>query len=50
MSSLDECFLDLKNNRHLHYGNRTHRPDYNRSKDLHMIRNVHNASNIEYVI
>ncbi|XP_050442654.1 zinc finger SWIM domain-containing protein 8 homolog isoform X2 [Adelges cooleyi] len=43
--SLDECFLDLKNNRHLHYGNRTSRTDYRRSNNMHMLCNVHMPNN-----
>ncbi|XP_025198718.1 zinc finger SWIM domain-containing protein 8-like [Melanaphis sacchari] len=36
---LDECFLDLRNNRHLHFGNRTHRSEYRSRSNMPMIRN-----------
>jgi len=43
---LDECFLDLRSNRHLHYGNRTHQSDYcSRTTKVHMICNIHMSNN-----
>ncbi|XP_050525577.1 zinc finger SWIM domain-containing protein 8 homolog [Daktulosphaira vitifoliae] len=43
--ALDECFLDLKNNRHMHYGNRMSRCDYRRSSNMHMVCNVQMQNN-----
>ncbi|VVC41169.1 Hypothetical protein CINCED_3A020249 [Cinara cedri] len=43
--SFPECYLDIKNNKHLHYGNRTYRPEYRNKSHMRTSIRAPNAEN-----